>query len=665
MCGVWAQINFNKKASPDSLMFPLQALSHRGPDGYGWVCQDEVLLLHTRLSIIDLSGGHQPLKSFDGRFWGIVNGELYDYEKHRDRLESEGITFKTRSDSEVLLNLFAYSGAQSLEKLSGEYAFIFYDQFEKKIYFGRDMHGVKPLFWQRTNDRFTLSSELKALSDEVPELDEVYIKRFLARAIVPPRTALKDCFHVMPGRVYCFDVRRQEMTSVSYQKLPLFQNRSLKKEAVIEAAYDTLKQAVQRRLVADVEVGCYLSGGIDSALIAAMAVECGAKPKAFTVGFADVDFDETAKAARIAQHLGIEHHTVQLNGKNFFDSLTKSIVAFENPISNPHGAAKNILAKMASQHVKVVLTGEGADEWFGGYAYLRFQKLRDFFKSHPGYSQRSIRLLSEQEHLSLGHLNGKSDENDKVIRSYFNGLKPAVLSRLSKHRLFEFLTGDKMPSHLLSICGDLKSLFNMDFEGQDESTLLNMNTAEWDLNTWASIRTDLLHYILANVGDRQEMAFAIEGRTPFMDRDVIQLAGQIHPSTLMRALTEKSVLRGIAKRLLPDEVSQRKKHPFFAPMKYMFMKESRATIADHIQIAKKHSPWLNWKNIEHFLENTPRMPNHALAHFSVSLRLTLFSMAVLVQQLRTPALQVKGYNFPSSTSDLLSFNRGMNNELWI
>lgn len=653
MCGVWAQIQFNKKIQEQDLLHPIRHLSHRGPDGYGWFKDDHVALVHTRLSIIDLAGGVQPLKSFDENLWGIINGELYDYKNLRDEMTKQSIMFHTKSDSEVLLNLFRVQGKSGLEKATGEFAFIFYDPKIKKLYFGRDQHGVKPLFYQHSSESFTLSSEVKALSSSAPELDEVYIKRFLARAMVPPRTAIKNALHVLPGRLYTFDIETKKLSWESFQPLPLFHKRDLNKQEALHETTKELSAAVKRRLVADVEVGCYLSGGIDSALIAALAVQEGARPKAFTVGFADRDFDETAKAKEIADHLRIEHSVVTMTGKNFFPHLIQSIVAFENPISNPHGAAKNLLSHHASQSVKVVLSGEGSDEWFGGYAYLRIQKLQRFLKTHPSLAGNSIeQLLAQEPGAGKKHLDGSSTYNDKLIGSYFSGQVPAILSRLSKHRLFRYITNDNLNPHIENLCQDLSSYL------LEENPEFGSNTSSWDFNSWMSLRSDLLHYILANVGDRQEMSHSLEGRTPFMDPAVVQVASRTKEHVLLSALSEKNILREVAKSLLPRSVVERRKHPFFAPMKYLYLREARNGMNDYIQIAEKHTPWLNWTHLKRLLEKESLGSGSVFEGLAISLKLMLFSMGVLAQELRSENIrEPRGYKLPHTPQDILAFRR--------
>lgn len=646
MCGVWTRVTSNRDFKREELIFPVRMLAHRGPDSYGWFADQRVGMLHTRLSIIDLSGGGQPLETFNKKYLGIVNGELYDYQIHRERLRAKGVVFQTRSDSEVLLNIFAVEGPEGLRGLSGEWTFIVYDSLQQKLYFARDAHGVKPLFYRWIADSFTLSSEIKALDEAKPVLSEDYVKTFLARTLMPTGTALEGCFHVLPGRLYTYDIDRNKLDWKMIDPLPVGVERTLKGEEAIEATYEALKQSVRRRLVADVEVGCYLSGGVDSALTTALAVELGAKPKAFTVGFADRDFDEKDIAAKIANHLGIEHHVCQMTSKNFLPSLIQSIVAFENPITNSHGAAKNLLSAMASQQVKVVLSGEGADEWFGGYAYLRIQKIKSFMKKHPQLGQGLLdRFLKSENGRSMNHLDGKSDINQKVFEKFFYGQQPAVLGRLIRHRAYWYLTGDTLSDRLDSMCLKLSDMLH------EEWGNYGPQSSSWDLNTWFAARVDLLHYILANVGDRQEMSHSLEGRTPFLDPEVIGVASRIQENTLLKGLNEKYVLKKVAGRLFPKEVAERPKHPFFAPIKYFYLRENQEAITHYLQVAKESTPWLAWDRIDSLFQRPP-----SLEGLRNSTRILLFSLGVMVDHLRADQPQrPRGFHVPKKTSELLPF----------
>lgn len=652
MCGIWGRVTRNRPILREELIGPVRKLAHRGPDGYGFYHDPKdprVALVHLRLSIVDLAGGAQPLMSHDDRYIGIVNGELYDYNHHREAMIARGIRFRTKSDSEVLLNLFATGGTEALSPLSGEFAFIFFDQKERKLHFGRDLHGVKPLFMRQDAETLTLSSEVKALQDGTPVLDEIYVKRFLARMLVPPRTAVEGAFHVLPGRVYTYDPATGKLTWKAYQRVPLNVERKLGGQDAIERVRYELDGAVKRRLVADVEVGTYLSGGIDSALVAALMVKNGAKPKAFTVGFSEPEFDESAKAAAIAKHLGVEHHIIQMTGRNFLPHLKRSIIAFENPIANPHGAAKNLLASLAHQHVKVVLSGEGADEWFGGYAYLRIQKLRRFTERHPRLGAGMMEAFLKREgKAGAKHLDGNSVSANDLISPYFRGKVPAVFGRVSRRRLTRYTSQNDFDRFIRDAAAELGQYMEEDFlQGEPLRS-------ETDLNVWTSMRTDLLHYILGNLGDRQEMSHSLEGRTPFMDQRLVTLAGQLDPNIMLRGLTEKHVLRVSARELLPMASSRQRKHAFFAPLKYMMLKDVRLAMDEHVKIAEKAAPWLPWRNLNHlmYLQKAPTGFNR-MRELGFVVKVMLFSLGVLVDGLDTPVcMNPRGFRLPETVKDL-------------
>jgi asparagine synthase (glutamine-hydrolysing) len=383
-----------------------------------------------------------------------------------------------------------------------------------------------------------------------------------------------------------------------------------------------------------------------------MAVSMGAKPKAFTVGFSDLDFDERELATSVSDHLGIEQKFCILTGKNFLENLTNSIVAYENPIMNPHGAAKNLLSHLASQSVKVVLTGEGADEWFGGYAYFRIAKILEFAQKHPQLGHQLIdHFLKLEGGRSVRHLDGTSVVNETVIKEYFSGLQPAVLGRLNKHRAYEYLTGETFNHRLHSICGNLRDYFEEDLAHQGGDLARKLN--QWDLNTWCALRVDMLHYILANMGDRQEMSHSIEGRTPFLDTEVIQVASRIAPNDHLRSLKEKSILKEISKKYLPAEVFARRKKPFFAPAKYFYLRNYREPIQNYIEQAREATPWLAWKNIDRLLGDERSVGHANLKNMRNSTRMILFSIGVLMENLRKEGLKKPtGYNIPQSGQEL-------------
>lgn len=647
MCGIWGRITRDRTVKLEELVHPVRVLAHRGPDGYGVYCEGSAALAHTRLSIIDLEGGNQPLLSFDGQWIGVVNGELYDYIAIREKLEGEGVKFRTRSDSEVLLNLFARGGARALQGLSGEFAFIFYNPARGLFCYGRDVHGVKPLFRSQEAGALTLASEVKALDSRKPSLDETYVKRFLSRIVVPPRTAIAGAEHVLPGAVHTFHARTGEFETEYFERLPFPRPRVKKGVDAVESVTREFRAAVRRRLVADVEVGCYLSGGIDSALTAAFMVEAGARPRAFTVGFRDREFDESERAARIARHLGIPHETIQLTRQNFFSSLRRSIIAFENPVGNPHGAAKNLLAELAGSKVKVVLSGEGSDEFFGGYAYQRIAKLRAFERRHPRLSLGALaKFLEREQGLGMGHLDGSGRRYD--LSSDWGGRVPALFARIPARRYGRLATGQDVEAIARASSAELRAFLEQDLGVPRE------RVSEFDVDLWLGIRTDLFHYILSNVGDRQEMSHSLEGRTPFLDPRLTATAASLDPRALIRGLNEKWVLRELARGKLPEEAVRQRKHPFFSPLTYLLDRTYAAEISDAIRTLPAETPWLPWDKLSAVLLRDPRsIRAPRLLGSWMSARLVFYSMAVLIRDLRTPQLaSPRGYALPESAADL-------------
>ncbi|MBP7843270.1 MAG: asparagine synthase (glutamine-hydrolyzing) [Proteobacteria bacterium] len=648
MCGIWASSQHKtRELALSGISRAVRALAHRGPDNYGFFQDPEISLVHTRLSIIDLSGGGQPLESFDNRYIGIVNGELYDFEKIRDELEKNNIFCKSRSDSEVLLNLFASQGSSCLAKLSGEFAFIFYDKKEKLLFFGRDQYGVKPLFIRRVDNEIRLGSEMKSLIDNEGELayDSQYVQQFLSGLMIPPRTFLKGIEHVLPSRVYCFNLKTKKLSFENYKKF--FENRNghertIKASEAIEKVGVELNAAVKRRLRSDVPVGAYLSGGIDSALITSLICENGAKLKTFTVGFEQKEFDESEKAAEVARFLGLEHNKIILNQENYMPSLKRSILAFENPIYNTHGAAKNLLAHLASQSVRVVLSGEGSDEWFAGYPYLRINKILEFNKRHPRFALDDLSLFYKREgSTAKGHLDSSAENFSELVNKYFPQHHPALLRRIIEQRHLRLLVSAQPESVIETALSDLSSYFEEDFGASAE------NRRQFDVDLWMGLRTDLLHYILSNVGDRQEMSHSLEGRTPFLDTRVTDLAQKLDPSVLIRGLNEKFILKHLTVGRLPKSLLKRRKFAFFAPTQNLFTDRNNEELISYVKVAQEKVDILPWQRINKVIEADPDESRKQ------NLLTSFYSMGVILSHLKEDhCSHPRGYKLPTTHDDL-------------
>ena len=644
MCGIWGEFGQTIVFNPTKLKQVVSSLFHRGPDGYGYYSSDNGVLVHTRLSIIDLTTGGQPLISFDKNIIGIVNGEIYDYKKIKAELEKDGVKFYTQSDSEVLLNLFAKKGVQSLKKVCGEYAYIFYNKKMNKVYFGRDPFGVKPLYIFKKNNSIVLASEIKGiLSNETFEINENYLTSYICS--FPPllETLFNNIQHVYPGRSYEYDIIENKFHEISLEALDFNQKRiNFSKAEYLNKLENTLKNSIRRRLVADVEVGAYLSGGVDSSLILALMCEQGAKPKAFTVSFEDLEYDESQKASQIAKHLGVKHEIIVLNQQNFFAYLGKSILAFEAPLINPHGAAKNLLSYLASKHLKVVLSGEGADELFAGYAYHRLNKLEQFLSKYPSISKEQLifDFMVKKAKTGSKYLCGTSHPFETEIKTIFNGRYPHQFKRLIDENNARYLFGKDIHKLLCKNISKIKEIEKYD-NIKNEPNPLNHHL-------WLDIRLDLLHYILANLGDRQEMSNSVEGRTPFLDTEVANLAMSTPPNLLINGLNEKYALKEISKKYIPIKNAYETKHAFFAPENFFNEKEGKNFLDSYISDSKQLLPFLNWKKIERLFHYTSTNSNIANNETQI-LKLLLASTSYLLQEIKiipTPSRELQN-SFPN------------------
>jgi asparagine synthase (glutamine-hydrolysing) len=331
-------------------------------------------------------------------------------------------------------------------------------------------------------------------------------------------------------------------------------------------------------------------------------------------------------------------------------SLVESIVAFENPVSNPHGAAKNLLASHARKHVKVVLSGEGADEWLGGYAYMRLKKIRAFSRRHPKLGAGAQEnFLAREGGMNVGHLDGASSNHDPLARSYFGNNSPSLLGRLPRDRFYEFVTGERLGPLVGKICHGLSEQLRNEHPGRRDSEL--------DLNLWVGARTDLLHYILANVGDRQEMAHSLEGRTPYLDTNLVKVAAAARETSLIRGLREKFILREVGKKYLKAIHHRRGKKPFFSPLKHLYLRKNAEVMNGYIEQSREETPWLHWKNIDHLLRNPRRKLDTALEGGIITLRMALFSLGVLKAHLREPGCRAPGFAPPENARDLAEYRK--------
>lgn len=561
MCGIAGFRLTGEPARSEWVCAMTEQLTHRGPDGSGEVLIGEVALGHRRLSIIDLKHSAQPMSSADGRFHLTYNGEIFNYKELRSELQGNGVEFKTAGDTEVLLQVLQYWGPEGLHRLNGQFAFALYDGKQKELMLCRDRMGILPLFYHYDESRLSFASEIKALLT-LPwinaELNHQAVERYLAtRSTYAPQTLFRDVRKLEPGTFLVLNERGQ-LEKKRWWRLPdpdysITDEREAK--ALVGAA---LSDAVKARLVADVPVGTFLSGGLDSSLITAMAAQNCDKPvTCFVAGFGDPRFDEVPFAREMAKHCALDLKVVPLDPDDFISSFEQLTWNRDAPLSEPADVAVYFLAKRAAEQVKVILSGEGADELFGGYPKHLFDRRLDFVHLMPiKLRWRLVRALERR----LGSSASRVRVALRVLSSRTR--EERWLSWFAPFTWYERKTLREEYGNIL------------DVEYGTDPDHLN-----------AMLRNDCGQWLSDNLlerGDRMSMAASIENRPPFMDHNVVELAFRIPGSMKCKGNSGKQVLRNIAKELLPESIIRRRKLGFKVPIDEWFRGRMREYTWDHL-----------------------------------------------------------------------------------
>lgn len=576
MCGIAGIYNARGTGagSVDTVSRMLSSISHRGPDGFGAWRANEVCLGHSRLSIIDLSGGAQPMSNEDGSVWITFNGEIFNFEELRDELEGRGHLFRTRSDTEVIVHLYEELGPGCLERLNGQFAFAIWDERKKELFIARDRMGIRPLFYAERAGDFFFASEVKALFAtgrlerriDPLALDEI----FTFWHTLPPRTAFEGVCELAAGHYLL--VRAGSVSRHKYWELEFPEEFS---KIGFEDAMDELKRllvdSTRLQLRADVPVGAYLSGGLDSSVTTALIRNyTGSALKTFSVAFEDAAYDESSFQKEMAAALGTEHNEIRCTYDDIRESFPKVVWHAEKPVLRTAPSPLFLLAGLVRESgFKVVLTGEGADEVLGGYDIFKEAKVRDFWARQPESAWRPLLLKKLYPYLPAfqgqsrfyreaffsGGLDGKSDEffshrprwemtaKNKVffspeVRRAIEGASPEAMMRLA------------MPAAFRSWPVVARAQF---------------------LET----RGLLAGYILSSQGDRMAMGNSIEGRFPFLDHRVVEFAASLPLHYKIRAINEKYILKKCMAPYLPQRIVKRSKQPYMAPDSKSFFNGAR------------------------------------------------------------------------------------------
>ena len=553
MCGIGALLDPAGATSMDAGDRMAAALRHRGPDGQAVRRIGPATLAHTRLAIIDVAGGDQPLDSEDGAVTAIVNGEIYNHAELRAELERAGHRFSTRSDSEVVVHGYEEHGADFVRRLNGIFAFALWDSRARRLVAARDPFGVKPLYWWSDGRRVALASEVGALLAAglvEPAVDRVALDHYLACRFVPaPRTLFEGVSKLPPASVLTA-TENGAVEIASYREPPGDPLSGLGGEELERELAERFTDAVERQMMSDVPYGAFLSGGVDSAaIVAAMASRSERSPSTFTIGFPGHGsvLDEREHAAESARTIGTRHRDTAMAQADFLAELERGVVRLEEPCGIPSAPALMQLSRFAAQEVKVVLSGQGADEPHGGYG-------RHQAAAALGAAAR-LGPLARPLRAAAGLL--ASNERARRARRLLGELSDA--ERLV--RLVE-ITGDQLRSALVSSRGEEAAT---ERRGLAEDVLGDVGDRGL---TEQALYLDTRLFLPSGIlicADKMSMSAGLEQRVPFLDVELMRFVERIPAHERVRPRQGKRVHRRAMARLLPDQLSKRPRHGFASP----------------------------------------------------------------------------------------------------
>ena len=581
MCGIAGYLNLDLARGADGLLLGpmLDAIVHRGPDEVGQYVDGPIAMGTRRLSILDLTGGQQPLSNEDGTVWVSYNGETFNFPELKRELEAKGHRFRSRCDTEALVHLYEEHGDDLVKRLNGQFAFALWDRRRRRLLLARDRLGIRPLYWTRTGDRLAWASEVKALlalPGVTARLDPVGLQQvFTYAAPAAPRTMFAGVSQVPAGCLMVAEegqLQRRTWWDLDFPEA----GEALPDRG--EAVYarelaEMLEDSVRLQLASDVPVGVYVSGGLDSSVIAGLVARLHMIPlRTFSIGFQDRWFNELPHARSVAQHLGAEAHEVLIGSEDVRRGLPLAIHHTEHATMITEAVPLMQLAQLARKHVTVVLTGEGADEAFGGYDYFRLDKARQILGKFPfSLAAGAARWLVTRKLGADFVLPARRDVRE-VERRY--GFYPAMQPEFEfGERLFAMLASERVRAEL----GDRDPVAELELPRE--------RIARWhpfDQATYVAYKIRLQNHQIGPLGDRVTMAASVEGRYPFLDHRFVEMAARIPRHHKLRGFREKHILRTALGHLMPPEVAKRTKQAFQSPCATAVLKSPGAYVDDLI-----------------------------------------------------------------------------------
>lgn len=541
MCGITGFINKqdNKK---EIIKKMADKIAHRGPDGEGYYIDEDIALAHRRLAIIDLSTGNQPMYNKDKSLVIVFNGEIYNYLEIKDELKKKGYSFENKSDTEVIINGYQEWKEDVVNHLRGMYAFAIYDIKNKKLFMARDKWGIKPLYYCNFNNTFMFSSEIKAFlehPDFIKELNTDILSAYLCFNSTPTtETFFKGVYRLEPGHYLTYqdgkvDIKKFFQIDISPEKQDM--------DKIVNDIKDAMKNSVEYHQISDVEVGSFLSSGIDSSYLVSLA-----RPdKTYTVGYDNPKYDEISYAKDLTEKLGISNTSKKITKEEYINNFDKIMYYMDEPLADPSAIALYFVAEIASHDVKVVMSGEGADEFFGGYGTYLEDISQSWYMKIPYFLRHAAamvaKVLPDIRGLNFIYRRGQHLEDYNIgLGRVFRDEEARKVVKLK----------NQIPTKSI-----VASLYN-DYKGKDDTSKRQVI----DYYYW--LVKDFLHAV-----DRNTMMFSLEARTPFLDDKVYEVARKLPFEAKINNETTKPALRLAAKSVIPNESYKKKKLGFPVPLR--------------------------------------------------------------------------------------------------
>lgn len=564
MCGIAGFVSLAPHSYPDSVLTGMTGvIAHRGPDDTGVYRDAHAALGHRRLSIIDVSSaGHQPMTSESGDLWIVYNGEIFNHaEIRREKLEPAGHVYQSHCDTETILHAYEEFGAESPKQFRGMFAYVIWDRKARRLFCVRDRLGIKPFYYFWNGREFVFGSEIKALLEHPAvsaELEESLLPEHLAFGYSSGELTLyKGIRRLMPGHTLTLETEGADAGKLQiarYWDVPEGEQDERSEAEWLAECQQRLEETVRMRLMSDVPLGMFLSGGVDSSLIAALMKRMVDGPvKSFAVGYKETAYSELGYARQVAEAIGTEHKEIELGMEQFFNVLPKLIWHEDEPITWPSSVSLYFVSKLASEQVKVVLTGEGSDELFGGYGRYRFyllnQKYVGLWKLLPGPVRRMIRgqvassaLLSANVRRKLSHtFVGLGEELESLYLDNFFAAFPAA------ERAALGQGGDSAYAS---------------YRGYWESA---SRRSALDQMLYADQKTYMAELLMKQ--DQMSMATSIESRVPFLDHPFVEFAARVPQHLKLNGSTGKYLIKKVAEQFIPHGIIYRKKMGFPTPLR--------------------------------------------------------------------------------------------------